>query len=336
MNFFIILYLLLCSCLNKCYSEQLKINLICPANGKGLEIDGNVLLKALTSLECSVTWLKENKIEKTPYVDINIFCEQFRPEIFRKARFNWFIPNPEWYVQNLELLKNIDLILCRTKEVERIFNALDIANFFLGFTTPDAYLPEVPKDFQSFIHVAGGSPYKGTLPIFTAWKENPSFPLLTIVRSMSPPTTCPPNLIWIIKRLPKKKLREVQNQSAIHLCLSETEGFGHYLMEAMSCSAVTITTDAPPMNEFISDPRYLVAHDTFTQQRLANRYLVTSKAIEERIHAILNLSQEELKATGAQNRALYLEKDREFHENLKELITQTRSFISHQTLRYTH
>ena len=36
------------------------------------------------------------------------------------------------------------------------------------------------------------------------------------------------------------ELRTLQNRHLFHLCPSETEGFGHHLVEGMSCGAITL------------------------------------------------------------------------------------------------
>jgi glycosyltransferase involved in cell wall biosynthesis len=53
-------------------------------------------------------------------------------------------------------------------------------------------------------------------------------------------------------------IRRLQNAHAFHLCLSEAEGWGHYIVEAMSCGAVVLATDAPPMNELVGEDRGLL------------------------------------------------------------------------------
>ena len=53
-------------------------------------------------------------------------------------------------------------------------------------------------------------------------------------------------------------LRTLQNSHRFHLCLSEAEGWGHYIAEALSVGAITLTCDAAPMNELVTAERGLL------------------------------------------------------------------------------
>lgn len=233
--------------------RPLKINIFSMQNGKGLETDQNILKDTLEHLGHTVQCAFPKKTQAQTQADINIFVEFIHPQKLSWAKINWFIPNPEWYRQDLELLDRFDLILCRTKEVERIFQKLHKRTYFLSFTSPDCYQVNVPKNYELFAHLPGGSWQKGTLAIKNIWESNSQFPMLMIVNFLKN-KLCPAvsfdNLTWIARRLREDDFRALQNHCGIHLCLSETEGFGHYLMEAMSTGAVILTTDAPPMNKF--------------------------------------------------------------------------------------
>lgn len=297
----------------------LKIHLFSDANGKGLEKDRNVLIKELTALDCEVEWFENKDNGQISYADINIFVQHINNQYLHSAPYNWFIPNPEWYFQDLGLLDSMDLILCRTKEIERIFKDRNKKTYYLGFTTPDRYQPKIKKIFPLYLHVAGTSEQKGTSTIKAAWLNSPDFPHLTIVKQFEEKKELH-NLNLINHYLSDESLLELQNICLVHIALSETEGFGHCIMEAMSAKAVVITTNAPPMNEFIQDTRCLVPYERFSNQWLAINYHVHSKDFENTIIELQKLSKKDLEEIGNLNRKRYLEMNLEFSKNLKNLI----------------
>lgn len=303
--------------------KQLKINLITySSNGKGLSTDLKIIKEALEQLDCSVKILDLHET-KWNRAHINIFIQALIPEKFPMALQNWFIPNPEWYVQDIQLLDNVKLILCRTREAERVFREMNKPTYYLGFTSPDCYQEEIQKNYRQLVHLAGGSNLKGTEIVKSVWLTSKNLPLLTVVNFFTP--FIPKNLSssslkWISTRLPEEEFRKLQNQYGVHLCTSETEGFGHYISEAMSTQAVVVTTDAPPMNEFIQDPRCLVPYVQTSTLNLATAYQIDPQQLQTKIEYLLSLSTAELKAIGEQNRSVYLQKQQEFYERLEELI----------------
>ncbi|MBA3602215.1 MAG: glycosyltransferase [Parachlamydiaceae bacterium] len=322
---FLLFFLVFCSVLhggksNQSYPDhKVKINLFC-ADRSGLARDHKILKEVLESLGCSVRHYTEGKKFNFRQAEINIFCETLYPECYSSAELNWFIPNPEWMWDNLYYLNAIDLILCRTHEVDRIFTKQGMKTFYIGFSSPDHYIESIKKDYNSFLHLAGTSSQKGTYPIIKAWKQNPKFPHLTTVRFADPEVSVPINVTWITDWMPESQLRALQNKCGIHLCVSETEGYGHSLVEAMATKAIVITTNAPPMNEFITDPRCLVTSKIRSSQGLATNYHVDGKAIEKTIKKILKLSPEELEEIGCKNRERYLQYRPEFISRLKKLL----------------
>lgn len=308
-------------------TQQLKINLITQCNnGKGLETDLKILKEALEKLDCLVTVLdlEDNRWNRA---HINIFIQGLVLEKFPMAKQNWFIPNPEWFQADMRFLERVDLVLCRTKEVEKIFRDLCKQTYYLEFTSPDCYQDNVKKDYRHFLHLAGGSHLKGTKNILPIWLSNPSFPLLTIVNFLNPCTSQAPYIECISTRLPQNELRKLQNQSGFHLCPSETEGFGHYIMEAMSTGAVVITTDAPPMNEFIQDKRCLIPYTKASPLHLATLYEIDQQQLQNKIEHLLTLTSQELEEIGQRNRAVYEEKQQGFYEKLEELIVNISALV---------
>jgi glycosyltransferase involved in cell wall biosynthesis len=301
-------------------SQPLTVNIFSIRNGRGLQTDQKVLQEALQQLGHSVVCINYGEKAKKRAADINIFFEHPFSDKLTWAKYNWLIPNPEWYTQDLKLLDKMDLILCRTRECERIFQTKHYPTYYLGFTSPDCYQSDVEKDFSLFLHLAGGSSQKGTEAILRIWKSH--YPHLTVIKQSSEWIVSQRNLKFITTFIPEKELRQLQNQCGIHLCPSETEGFGHYIMEAMSTQAVVVTTDAPPMNEFIRDQRCLVPFFKSSPQRLGMNYYVDSKDLKNKIDALLVLSQEELRKIGEDNRVIYLQKKQEFQERLKQLLQE--------------
>jgi Glycosyl transferases group 1 len=317
-----LLYLILFLSINEAEAAPLKINIFSEKNGRGLETDQKILAKVLTEMGHRVQFKNFYDFSENVSVDINIFFEVVTSSATSQASFNWFIPNPEWYVQSLETLNTIDLILCRTKEVERIFKALNKKTFLLGFTSLDCYCSEITKNFSSLLHLAGGSMQKGTPVIVDVWMRNPLLPLLLVIKHNGFPSTPQSHIQWIDYRVDDAALRYFQNTCGIHLCLSETEGFGHYIMEAMSAGAVVVTTNAPPMNEFIVDLRCLVSYERTCPQRLATNYYAHPDSLAATIDLLNHLPVEELCAIGLNNRRNYLKITATFKKRLKILLLQ--------------
>lgn len=303
--------------------SSLRINIICHLNGAGLERDKEILEKELLALGHQVNHVTPNPKVPITEADINIFIEVPVEKFFTYAKSNYFIPNPEWCSASKEIISKFDLILCRTREVERVFHQFNEKTYYLGFTSLDKYQPDIVKEYTHFLHTSGNSAQKGTKKIFEVWSHRPDFPSLTnIGRYYGDPNL--PNVTLLRKHLPEEELNQRQNQCGIHLCLSETEGFGHYIWEAMSTGAVVITTDAPPMNEHIQDRRCLVGYSSSKPQRLGINYYVDSVLLEGKINDLLALPQEELERIGQQNRQIFLEQREAFREKLRIL------FSSHQ------
>lgn len=294
-----------------------KINLIYRHSGAGLARDAVILTDELRKLGYSVKEYKVNMTNPIREADINIFLEEVQEYFFTFANKNYFIPNAEWYKASMWYIPDFDMIICKTREAERIFKPLNSNTVYMGFTSLDRFQKNVDKDFRLAIHFAGKSPTKGTDAVVEAWEKNPHFPGLFLFRYLGR-TDFPPlfNMRLFKKFIDEKDLLTYQNQFGIHLCPSETEGFGHYLMEALSCGAVVVTTDAPPMNEFVLDKRCLAGYNRSEPQFLAINYYVDPEKLSEVINNLMVLSDEELRDIGTKNREFYLQSKKEFQQRI--------------------
>jgi len=255
--------------------------------------------------------------------DINLFFEHIVPELLPEARINCLIPNQEFFQRRYRyFLKSFDLILCKTRHAEAIFSGLGCKTEFISFTCLDRFDSDSSKKPYSFFHLAGQSPLKGTSAIVNLWLKHPEWPPLTVVQhSDKIETVKAENIHYIGEYLDDATLRRYQNESSIHLCPSEAEGFGHYIVEAMSCGAVTITTDAPPMNELVESDRGLLAgyHDS-QPQNLGTRYFVDPDSLAERVKCTLSMSNATRQGLMQSARNWYVQNDRFFKSRFVEIM----------------
>jgi glycosyltransferase involved in cell wall biosynthesis len=221
------------------------INLISVDNGVGLTQDMAIVKDILKGHRCTFHDVRAKYPPKK--ADINIFFEIINSKFYHKARINLFFPNPEWFWFNSQL-KGIDLVLCKTIDAQRIFNNFGCRTLYTSFTSRD--MKAETLNYRSYLHLAGQSTNKGTKEVIEAWGEN--MPPLTLcsTKKQWPETD---NVTPIFSRMEENELTFLMNSTTFHLCPSDYEGFGHYLWEAKSCGAIVITTDAEPMNHFVTD-----------------------------------------------------------------------------------
>lgn len=300
----------------------LKINIVSTYNGYGLTQDIDLLTEELKKLGHEVEYVYLYDFNPRPKVDINLYIQSAHFAQFPYAEKNYFIPNPEGCFHSPEEIARFDKILCRTKEVERIFKPLNPNTEFISFTGKDYLNSSVAKDPYRCIHLAGGSIQKGTEPLAKTWVKNPQFPHLLLIRSKGNKVyPAVPNLTLIYDYLPAEVLTNHCNAAGIHLCPSETEGFGHYIFEAFSCGSVVVTIDAPPMNEFVTDKRCLIDVKSSKPWEYATSYFFDPKSLERVMTHLLTLSPEALSEIGKRNREFYLENDRFFKKRLGEVFS---------------
>jgi glycosyltransferase involved in cell wall biosynthesis len=298
-------------------------------------MDVSILKEELERLGHRANLCDYDKVNNISSADINLFLAQFKPEWFSKAKLNWFIPNAEFCTAALKDLRKFDLVVCKTEESLRIFQPLSREVYYLGFTSFDHYYPSLSlnKNFSKYLHVAGKSKMKGTEAVIRAWQKNSRFPKLVLLKHHThAPFMIPKNIKLINKRISDQGLLTLQNECGIHLCPSKTEGFGHYLMEAMSTGAVVITTHGPPMNEFIKDERCLVKYKTVNQKRYATLYLIDDQSLTNTVKNLQKLSIEELQSIGQRNREEYLRRAVEFKHNFEELMHKAVRDLSENNL----
>jgi glycosyltransferase involved in cell wall biosynthesis len=239
--------------------------------------------------------------------DINIFLERLVPEYFDCAPVNCLMPNEEWLsASDRSLLGSIDLVLFKTRNAMRILASEAKASAFVGFTSLDRKDARVRAHRDAALHVCGWNRHKGTAAVARAWANNPQWPQITFVMQLDDVALQGPNVDHLATRISDRQLRHLQNACAVNVCPSEVEGFGHTLMEGMSCGAVVLTTDAPPMNELVSpEEGVLVPHSSTSPLRSGRRYFVDCDRLTEAIEGLWNEGADCFSSRRAAARARY-------------------------------
>ncbi|MFT3754756.1 MAG: glycosyltransferase [Pseudoxanthomonas sp.] len=254
-----------------------------------------------------------------PRHDVNLMLEHIRPELLGGASRNVFIPNPEWCLKSdRRSLSKIDRILAKTHHAVDIFRREGCNVEWMGFTSVDRLQPQVERR-HGFFHLAGRSSAKRTRLLLEVWARHPEWPLLTVVQHPKMADFRPQadNIVHRIDYIDDAELQRLQNENLFHLCPSETEGFGHYLMEALSVGAITLVTDAEPMNELVTAERgVLIPFSETRPQELATRYLVDAAAVEAAVEAALALTPLQIEARSAAARDFYVRNDAAFRRQL--------------------
>ena len=327
------------------------VNLVARDNNFGLSSDLRLLAESLTDSGHSVRYstLRRGKLRKwsrplrmharhlwrrlrgCEVYDVNLLLEHVRTEDLPFAHINLLIPNPEWCEpRDVELLPRIDGVLLKTIHAQAIFEKFDCRTAYIGFTSEDRLDTSVPR-VREFFHLAGRSSNKGTDTLLATWRKHPEWPRLTVLQNprSARPGPAAPNITHRVDYISDAELKRIQNAHRFHLCPSETEGFGHYLVEAMGVGAVVVTLDAPPMHEMVTPERgALIPCSRTGTKGLATTYFYDQETLESVIEHLLATPDPALERMGIAARAWFEENDRTFRRRIGETIT---TFITGRT-----
>ena len=321
----------------------MRINIVGSDRGFGLTVDQQLIVDVLGAAGHTFTFTStrpdpfaqklrrhfHRSVLRRPIYDMNLFLERVDPNVFRFARLNCLIPNPEWCREDVqERLDQFDFVLCKTRHAEEIFAARGCRTRYIGFTSKDRWIPDAGMDYARPFHLAGQSYQKGTDSIRALWENDASLPELVIVQNSTLKSFEPSqagNIRHLTQRIDAGELRELQNTRGLHLCISEAEGFGHSLVEGMSCKAIVVTSDGAPMNEIIAPGRGVLAEATMKgHQHLSPLYAVPLEALRAACETVWSMTPDEQRTMGESARAWYLENDREFRERFPDVIASLR------------
>ncbi len=326
---------------------MIRVNVVAFENGVGNSRDLALVSHALAEVDCTVSvtqisahsrrcrrspvlwglvaarrWAYRHPLlrARRPKFDLNIMMEHVWPEQLPNAARNVVIPNPEWFdAADRRLLQFVDRVWAKTGHSFDAFRSLGCCVNMIGFDSTDRFVQDVTRE-PSFFHLAGKSRMKGTAGLVQLWSRHREWPMLTVVHSRRAvfETVAAPNIRYETRYLDDAELRRIQNLNAFHLCLSETEGWGHYIGEAQSVGAIMLVTDAQPMNELVTGERGLLVKCRETgRQHLATRYAFIPEELERRIGSALDMSAQDRQRLGGAARQWFLDNKRAFGQRLK-------------------
>lgn len=296
------------------------------SNGVGLDRDATLLRDALAARGVLVKYPRMKNpmdvISSSFNADAAFHLERVAPWWWqRKAKHHFLIPNQERFPLRLvNRLATIDAVLCKSHHAAGIFSKFHPQVRFTGFTSHDRLDPEIEPDFQKFLHLAGRSTLKNTGLLLELWSRHSEWPQLTLVQHPeNAPKSVPTNVDLISRYLPDSELRILQNQHGVHLCPSLSEGWGHYIVEAMSCRATVLVTDAPPMNELVTPDRGVTIPCSRSEPRhLGRNFHADPLVLEETINQLIEMPAATKRALGVAGRAWFEKNHKEFMAHIAE------------------
>ena len=300
-------------------------------NKYGLTRDAEILRQGLASIGVQTalfdlrkrSWM--DRLRRRKVADLVVHLERVHPAWLAGARHHILIPNQERFPKrHIRRLQRIDRVLAKSRHAEGVFAGLGVHSAYLGFISADRSDPTVPRDWKRFFHLAGGSTLKGTEDILALWGAHPEWPELVLVQNQAnAPESVPPNVTLHRGYLADGELKQLQNACGVHLCPSRSEGWGHNIVEALSCGTVVVTTDAPPMNEHVtSDCGVLVPTSRFEPRHLGRKFFVDYHAMEAVIERLAADSPDAARRLGEKARKRFEVLSREFDTQIRALFEQ--------------
>lgn len=317
----------------------MNIDIFLPNHSMGLMVDSQVFQEALSAFGCKVRIFRVPlSFYIAPYdlnlitpggADLVIFIEKIliHPKMLEYPRRILSL-NPEWLInEEVEKIGLITEIWHKTKfsysQVEPKFPA--IRHALIGFTTPD---PKRRVDnFNTYIHFRGKSLHRNTQRIINCWEKNNKWPPLKIQAYGDGTSIHFPHWVDWTKNIScyfgfmeTESYLECATSGGIHLCLSETEAFGHYINESRAMGALTVVLDAPPMNELVdSDSGFVIPVSHVSPCNFGVRFYASDEAIYSGLEKVIALSQGDKKELGINARKRYEYERKIFNQQLENV-----------------
>jgi GT2 family glycosyltransferase/glycosyltransferase involved in cell wall biosynthesis/tetratricopeptide (TPR) repeat protein/SAM-dependent methyltransferase len=299
------------------------IHILNPQMGRGYGLDkhAEVLRRVLIGSGYQVETRRGLPIGKDAWACIHL--EHLRAELLGHAVRDFFVPMPEHFAFR-ELLPRVHGVLACTRQTETVFRQIGVPTYYTGFASLDVRIAGQSAS-DCWLHLAGASSTKNTQAVLDCWARHPEYPRLIVMVSGDWSFHVPAAANLDVRRgyLATDELRVLQNACRIHICPSAAEGWGHYLVEAMSTGAVVLTTDAPAMNEHVTAERGVLVRTSSRQTRgLVHTYSIHPEDLADAVHRVLALGPDERSRLGEAARQYTEQLWAEFPARLRSALDQ--------------
>lgn len=255
---------------------------------------------------------------------VGIHLESIFYENLFRSEHHILIPNQEWFeVSHIALLPYIKEVWVKTKFAKGIYAQYKRPVQYIGFCSMlETFDATVVKRRDYFFSRTGMSEYRGAENIINVWSRHPEWPPLKLVIHPSRRPLVKPDNVEFLDIFPRvEDFVQFASSSLFHIYATETEGFGHSILEAMGYGSVVMVTDAPPMNEIANKSCALMLTSEYSGQKsIAPRFAVIPSALEQAVEKAMKMDDESIVIMGkaAQERMQYFKQ--EFYNSLNSTI----------------
>ena len=274
----------------------MRINLIGNFGSAGLNQDASILRGLLVNQfpDVVIHRVTSNQPE-CQEAEVNIFLEIVNPCLLTYAGYNVWIPNQDWtYKTWIPYISMMDAIWVKTREAEEIFKQHTKKVRYIGWTSIDKIF-EPKKNYGKAIVLIGKNPYRNPKPLLKAYydllktPEYAKLPELHIPRNPREIEFFVPeeikSKVTLYDTLSESDYDKLLHECGLALCLSNCEGFGHAVNEAMSAGCNLLLSNIEPFVELTSDSQDVLwgsAHQTMEHPDcLATLVDTSSKSVRQ-------------------------------------------------------
>jgi hypothetical protein len=312
--------------------RPLVINLISHDNGVGLTQDAR-LLRALFEREGHDVRYFEWR-DGSGEADVNVYLELFDQKHLRTAPVHIGLFNLEWYDKHqVSSLGMMTQLWAKSQEAFRIYEHHGQGRwpvYYTGFLSRDMRvdLGEGPGKAKERIclHVRGKASQKATDIVLEAWRRHGgNLPRLIVTSAQEfdggGAHQNHPNVTIDIGYKSEAELAHLMTRCRYHVCPSETEGWGHYIAEAISTDAAVVTVDASPMNEHIRPDFGVLLPAAPVEQGLVVRHRTDPDVLAQAVLSLMRKDDEQLDEMGKSARKHWEVRQAAFREKALALVS---------------